>query len=95
MLQANPGYHLKEMTQADACCGMGGSFNLQYYEISSEIGKKKRENIKASGCDVVATGCPACMLQISDVLSRSNDRIAVRHPIQIYAEGLKRWHADD
>lgn len=89
VLQANPGYHLKEMPQADACCGMGGSFNLQYYEISSDIGRKKRENIKTSGCDVVATGCPACMLQISDMLSRFNDRLAVRHPIEIYAEALK------
>jgi len=90
VLKANPGYHLKEMPQADVCCGMGGSFNLQYYEISSDIGRKKRENIKASGCDAVATGCPACMLQISDVLSRSNDRFVVKHPIEIYAEALKR-----
>ena len=89
VLEANPNYHLKEMLQPDACCGMGGSFNLQYYEISSEIGKLKRDNIKASGCEVVATGCPACMLQISDVLSRSKDRLAVKHPIEIYAEGLK------
>ena len=95
VLKANPAYQLKEMPQSDACCGMGGSFNLQYYEISSDIGTKKRENIKASGCEVVATGCPACMLQISDVLSRSNDRVAVRHPIEIYAEALKREHNDD
>jgi glycolate oxidase iron-sulfur subunit len=89
VLKANPGYQLKEMAQPDACCGMGGSFNLQYYEISSEIGRRKRDNIKASGCEVVATGCPACMLQLSDVLSRSKDHIAVRHPIEIYAEALK------
>jgi glycolate oxidase iron-sulfur subunit len=89
VLEANPGCDLKEMPQPDACCGMGGSFNLQYYEISSEIGRQKRNNIKASGCDVVATGCPACMLQISDVLSRSKDRLAVKHPIEIYAEGLR------
>jgi glycolate oxidase iron-sulfur subunit len=89
VLKANPGYQLKEMAQPDACCGMGGSFNLQYYQISSEIGRRKRDNIKASGCEVVATGCPACMLQLSDVLSRSKDHIAVRHPIEIYAEALK------
>jgi len=89
VLEANPGYDLKEMNQPDACCGMGGSFNLQYYKISSEIGRQKRDNINASGCDVVATGCPACMLQISDVLSRSKDRIAVKHPMEIYAEGLR------
>ena len=90
VLCANPGYDFKEMPQPDECCGMGGSFNLQYYKISSEIGRRKRDNIKASGCEVVATGCPACMLQISDVLSRSKDRLVVKHPIEIYAEGLNR-----
>jgi glycolate oxidase iron-sulfur subunit len=90
ILRSNTGYRLKEMLSSDWCCGMGGSFNLQYYEISSDIGHKKRDNIVATGCSAVATGCPACMLQISDMLSRAGDQIAVRHPIEIYAEFLKQ-----
>jgi glycolate oxidase iron-sulfur subunit len=86
LIIANPGYRLKEMPEADWCCGLGGSFNLHYYKLSSNIGKLKRDNIKASGCSVVATGCPACMLQISDMLSRSADKITVKHPIEIYRE---------
>ncbi len=89
LIKANPCYRFKEMHEADRCCGMGGSFNLQYYEISSKIGKRKRDNIKSSGCSMVATGCPACMIQISDMLSKSGDQIAVKHPIEIYAEMLK------
>jgi glycolate oxidase iron-sulfur subunit len=84
LINANPVYRLKEMPEADWCCGLGGSFNLQYYKLSSNIGKLKRDNIKASGCSVVATGCPACMLQISDILSRFADEIVVKHPIEIY-----------
>jgi len=79
---------LIEMADGDACCGMGGSFNLQYYDISSGIGRLKRDSIAATGCSIVATGCPACMLQISDVLSRSGDRIEVRHPVELYAEAM-------
>jgi glycolate oxidase iron-sulfur subunit len=90
VIKANPRYQFKEMTASDWCCGMGGSFNLQYYDISSDIGKQKRDNIVSTGCSVVATGCPACMLQISDMLSRAGDRIAVRHPVEIYAESLKK-----
>ena len=86
LINANPGYRLKEMPESDRCCGLGGSFNLQYYKLSSNIGKLKRDNIKASGCSVVATGCPACMLQISDMLSQSADKIIVKHPIEIYRE---------
>jgi len=48
----------------------------------------KRDHIAATGCEVVATGCPACMLQIADMLSQAGDRIAVKHPVEIYAESF-------
>jgi len=89
LINATPGYRLKEMSESDWCCGLGGSFNLQYYELSTQIGKLKRDNIRATGASVVATGCPACMLQISDMLSKSGDNIVVRHPIEIYRELIK------
>jgi glycolate oxidase iron-sulfur subunit len=88
LLRANPEYQLKEMLEADRCCGCGGSFNLQHYDISTSIGRRKRENIVASKCEVVATGCPACMLQLSDMLSQSGDQVQVRHTIEIYVEGI-------
>jgi len=88
VIQAAPGYQLKEMAQPDWCCGMGGSFNLQYYDISKGIGEKKAAQIMATGADTLATGCPACMIQISDMLSRAGAGIAVRHPIELLAEGL-------
>lgn len=88
LIKANPGYELKEMSEADWCCGCGGSFNLQHYEISKSIGRRKRENIVKSECAVVATGCPACMLQITDMLSQAGDRIRVKHAVEIYAEAL-------
>jgi glycolate oxidase iron-sulfur subunit len=89
MIAGSPRYRFQEMVSPEGCCGMGGSFNLQYYGISANIGQQKRENIAATGCSSVATGCPACMLQISDALSKAGDRIAVRHPVEIYAEQLK------
>jgi glycolate oxidase iron-sulfur subunit len=89
LLQANPAYRFKEMAEADRCCGSGGSFSLQHYDISVAIGKRKRDNIVQSGCEVVATSCPACMLQISDMLSQAGDRILVKHAIEVYAESLE------
>jgi glycolate oxidase iron-sulfur subunit len=88
LIAMNSGYVLKEMAGADACCGCGGSFTLTHPEMSAKIGQQKRDNIKSSGAQVVATGCPACMMQIADMLSRNGDRISVKHPIEIYAEGL-------
>ena len=91
LIKANPIYRLKEMPESDWCCGLGGNFNLQHYELSSNIGKLKIKNIKASGCRVVSTGCPACMLQFFDMLSKSGDNILIKHPIEIYAELLRNY----
>ncbi len=88
LIRANPDYTLREMPAADDCCGMGGSFNLEHYGVSARIGRLKRDHIVSTGCSVVATGCPACMLQIADMLSQAGDRIAVSHPVEIYAESI-------
>ena len=90
VIRAANGYRLVEMLESDACCGMGGSFNLQHYDISSRIGRVKQENIRATGCSIAATGCPACMLQISEALSKAGDRIAVKHPVEIFADAIRR-----
>ncbi len=88
VIDANPQYRLQEMAAPDKCCGMGGSFNLQYYDISRSIGDLKRQDIESSGCRIVTTGCPACIAQISDMLSHAGVDIPVRHPIQLYAERI-------
>lgn len=89
LISTNHRYYLKEMHKPDACCGMGGNFNLQYYGISANIGKQKCDSIMESGCSIVATGCPACMIQISDMLSRSVKSFVVKHPVEIYRDSLK------
>ena len=88
LINANPDYSLVEMDEADRCCGMGGSFGLQNYELSKKVGGRKLQNIVQSEAEVVSTACPACMLQIIDLLSRSNSRIQVKHAVQVYAENL-------
>jgi glycolate oxidase iron-sulfur subunit len=84
----NKNYELVEMSEADRCCGCGGTFNLYHYDLSKKIGQRKRDNIVASGAQVVATGCPACMMQMTDLLSQNNDSVQVRHCIELYAETL-------
>ncbi len=82
------GCDFKEMAEAGTCCGCGGSFNLAHYDLSKRIGGRKADNIIASGADVAATSCPACMLQITDMLSRKEARKEVRHVVELYADSL-------
>jgi glycolate oxidase iron-sulfur subunit len=86
LIQANPQFRLVEMEGGGSCCGMGGTFNWRHYGLSSEIGSKKRDQILATGASVVATSCPACMMQLSDMLAKTLPRVKVKHVIELYSE---------
>ncbi|MCJ2165020.1 MULTISPECIES: (Fe-S)-binding protein [unclassified Pseudodesulfovibrio] len=83
------GCDFKEMADAGTCCGCGGSFNIAHYDISKKIGSHKADNIMASGAKVAATSCPACMLQITDMLSQKEAGMGVKHVIELYADSLR------
>lgn len=82
-------YEFVEMPDANGCCGLGGSFGLEYDNLSERIGLRKVRNIVASGADVVATACPACMIQLADMLSRTGNSKLVKHVVELYAGELQ------
>ncbi len=88
LIKASKGYKLVEMAEAGTCCGSGGSFNLKHYGLSKEIGMRKAQNVENSGAKIAATSCPACMLQMTDMLSRRKAGVVVRHVAELYAESL-------
>ncbi len=88
VVELSPNYSVVEMAEADRCCGCGGSFNLFHYDYSCAIGERKRNNIVDSKANIVATGCPACMMQLEDMLSQHSDNVTVKHSIELYAESL-------
>lgn len=79
---------LIEMEDADKCCGLGGALALFHPEISEQIGKTKIESIIQTKADIVATGCPGCIMFIKEMLRRSGIYKEVLHTIQIFEQGL-------
>ena len=67
------GLTLREMDEAEVCCGFGGTFALKYGEISSHIAERKCANIEAAGTDAVVLGDLGCMLNIEGRLRRRGD----------------------
>lgn len=90
LLKGTPGVELVEMDGADKCCGLGGTFNVYHYDSSMTINDVKSEAIIATGAEVVATGCPGCMMQLSDGLKQHGSAVEVVHTVQLLARGLKR-----
>lgn len=88
LLRAHGNIRLVEMAQSDWCCGLGGSFSLEHYDLSSRVGRRKRDMVAATGARILVTACPACMIQFHDRLSQAGDAVQVRHAIELYAEAL-------
>ena len=73
----------KEMREAERCCGMAGSFSVYHYDVSKEIADKKAQSVNEVHADIVATGCPGCMIQIADALNRNHIKADVKHIIEL------------
>jgi L-lactate dehydrogenase complex protein LldE len=91
LLAKVPGLALKEMNEAETCCGFGGTFAVKFGEISSHIAERKCANIAASGADAVVLGDLGCMLNIEGRLRRRGDtKTKVLHIAEVLAgEGGK------
>ncbi len=87
LLRHVEGLELVEMNDSDTCCGFGGTFSINYPEISTAMVDEKIENILASGADYVV-GCDiSCLMNIKGRLSRRGEKVQVKHIAEILAAG--------
>lgn len=82
LLRSLPGVEFVEMKQPNRCCGMAGSFNLVYYDLSRRILEKKVQDIDSTRADGVVTSCMGCLIQLKDGLSRTKRKIKALHLIE-------------
>ncbi|HET7057889.1 MAG TPA: FAD-binding and (Fe-S)-binding domain-containing protein, partial [Nitrospiraceae bacterium] len=78
-----PGIEFVEMQDADRCAGGAGTYLLKDYDTSQKIFDRKRRAIEESGADVVATSCPACLIQLKNGL---RGKVAVKHVAEVMSE---------
>jgi glycolate oxidase iron-sulfur subunit len=64
LLAAIPGVTVVEMATADRCCGSAGIYNLTQTEMSRTLLDAKMDDALSTGCDVISTANPGCMLQL-------------------------------
>jgi len=83
LLKRIPGMKFVEMRDADRCAGGAGTFIVKDYATSQKIFERKRAAIRDSGADIVATSCPACMVQLQNGL---RGEVEVRHIADLLRE---------
>lgn len=89
LLAQMPGVALREMRDAETCCGFGGTFSIKFGEISARMADNKCGNIADTGADAVVMGDLGCMLSIEGRLRRLGDtRTRVLHVAEVLAGDL-------
>ncbi len=84
LLKNLPGVEYVEMPDADRCAGGAGTYLVKDFETSQRIVERKRQAVEQSGADVVATSCPACMIQLRTGLPET---VTVKHVAQLLQDG--------
>jgi L-lactate dehydrogenase complex protein LldE len=85
LLQSMPGVTLKEMPDAEICCGFGGTFCVKYPDISTRMVTDKTRSIASTGADTLLAGDMGCLLNMAGRLKREGTPVKVRHVAEVLA----------
>jgi FAD/FMN-containing dehydrogenase/Fe-S oxidoreductase len=86
VLSSLPGVNFVEMQDADRCAGGAGTYLIKDYDTSQKIFERKARAIALADADVVATSCPACMIQLKNGVG---DTVRVKHVAQLLQEAYR------
>ncbi|OQW37528.1 MAG: hypothetical protein A4E19_12665 [Nitrospira sp. SG-bin1] len=86
VLSALPGVNFVEMQDADRCAGGAGTYVVKDYDTSQKIFARKARAITHTGANVVATSCPACMIQLKNGVG---DSVQVKHVAQLLQDAYR------
>lgn len=85
LLKTVDGLSLKELPEADVCCGFGGTFCVKYPDISNAIVEKKTQKIAETGAETLLAGDLGCLLNMAGKLKREGRATKSRHVAEVLA----------
>jgi len=85
LLRAVRGLELRELAEAEACCGFGGTFAIKNADTSVAMLTDKLTSIVDSDAEVVCAADNSCLLHIGGGLSRARAGIDTVHLAEILA----------
>jgi len=73
------GVDVREMAEADSCCGGAGAYQFMQAELSRSVGDRKTKRILESGAGVVLTSSVSCLLSLRAGLKRAGSSVKAFH----------------
>jgi L-lactate dehydrogenase complex protein LldE len=85
LLATIEGLSLTEMSDAEVCCGFGGTFCIKYPDISNTMVDEKAVAIERTGADTLLAGDLGCLLNMAGKLKRRGAKVGARHIAEVLA----------
>jgi glycolate oxidase iron-sulfur subunit len=89
LLRDIPGLQLREIVEADICCGSAGVYNVLQPETARELGARKATNVAATGADALVTANPGCLMQIATALEQLGTPLPLWHTVQVLDASIR------
>ncbi|GAB6987669.1 (Fe-S)-binding protein [Nocardioides pyridinolyticus] len=89
LLEGIPGLELREIAEAELCCGSAGVYNVLNPEPARELGDRKARNIVATGADVLVTANPGCLMQVASAIERSGHPMTLAHTVEVLDASIR------
>jgi glycolate oxidase iron-sulfur subunit len=83
LLAQIPGLTVVELPESDWCCGSAGIYNLTQPEMAARLLARKVRHVESTRAQAVVTANPGCILQIQAGLRATGAPAAVLHIVEI------------
>jgi L-lactate dehydrogenase complex protein LldF len=82
------GYEIVDLPDIALCCGFGGSFSFDWPQVADRMAEWKLNALVETGCTVLASDNPGCLMHIEAGARRRGLDVRVAHVLELVAERL-------
>jgi iron-sulfur cluster protein len=83
------GYEVVDIPDIANCCGFGGTFSVEWPKVAGRLAQWKLDAIAKTGCTVVASDNPGCLMHIEAAARQRGVQLRVAHVLELVAEHLR------
>ena len=77
------GLELVEMSEAETCCGFGGTFAAKFPMISTAMGEVKCASAEETGAEYIVSNDSSCLMHLQGLLSRQGKPLKTIHLAEV------------
>jgi L-lactate dehydrogenase complex protein LldE len=77
------GLKLVEMSEAETCCGFGGTFAAKFPMISTAMGEVKCASAEQTGAEYIVSNDSSCLMHLQGLLSRQGRPLKTMHLAEV------------